>query len=69
VELNKLTDTRYGKIPYNKHDSIIGRDLERYGEWYQAECDLLKKYIQPGWHCLDIGANIAVRTHSSLPMK
>lgn len=62
MDVNKLTETRYGKMLYNKNDTIIGKSLELYGEWYQSEFDLLKIYIKKGWHCLDIGANIGTHT-------
>ena len=62
MEVNRLTETRYGKMLYNKNDTIIGKSLELYGEWYQSELDFLKKHIQKGATCLDIGANIGTHT-------
>ncbi|CDR35227.1 FkbM family methyltransferase [Criblamydia sequanensis] len=62
MEVNRLTETRYGKMLYNKNDTIIGKSLELYGEWYQSELDFLKKFIPKGASCLDIGANIGTHT-------
>lgn len=62
MEVNCLTETRYGKMFYNKNDTIIGKSLELYGEWYQSELDFLKKVIPKGGTCLDIGANIGTHT-------
>lgn len=62
MQLNKLINTRYGQMLINSNDTIIGRYLDLYGEWYQAELDLLKDYIQPGFYCLDIGANVGTHT-------
>jgi len=57
-----LTDTRYGKMLYNKNDIIIGKSLELYGEWYQSEMELMKPFISPGSTCIDIGAHIGAHT-------
>ncbi|MCM8536214.1 MAG: FkbM family methyltransferase [Lentisphaeraceae bacterium] len=62
MDLNKLTNGRYGQFLYNVHDKIIGRALEAYGEWAQDELDLLKHFIKPGDTVIDLGANIG--THS-----
>lgn len=62
MEVNKLTDTRYGKMLYNVNDVCIGRSIELYGEWYQAEMDFMKQFINPGDVCIDVGANIGCHT-------
>jgi FkbM family methyltransferase len=60
--LNRLTPTRYGLMLYNSNDTIIGKDLEAYGEWSQAEMDFLLPYIPTNGLCVDIGANIGTHT-------
>ena len=60
--LNKITKTRYGQMIYNKNDEIIGRSLEEYGEWMQAEMSFLTPYIPVEGVCIDVGAYIG--THS-----
>ncbi len=47
---------------YNGNDNCIGRSLELYGEWAEAELRLLNPLIRPGSVVLDVGANIG--THS-----
>jgi FkbM family methyltransferase len=53
---------KYGPMLYNINDSFIGRSLEKYGEWSDAELSLLEPYIQPADVVLDIGANIGTHT-------
>ena len=60
--LNKLTKTRYGQMIYNKNDELIGRSLEEYGEWMQAEMAFLTPYIPEGGVCVDVGSYIG--THA-----
>ncbi|MCM8530155.1 MAG: FkbM family methyltransferase [Lentisphaeraceae bacterium] len=62
MDLNKLTNGRYGQFLYNAHDKVIGRALEYYGEWAQDELDLLKHFIKPGNTVIDVGANIGTHT-------
>jgi len=47
---------------YNGNDNCIGRSLELYGEWGEAELRLLGTLIRPGSVVVDVGANIG--THS-----
>ncbi len=54
--------TRYGLMMFNRNDIIIGRSLDRYGEWTEGEMDLLRPVIRPGDLVLDIGANIGTHT-------
>ena len=61
-EINKLTQTRYGKMLYNRNDNLIGKSLERYGEWCQLEMEFLTPYIPCGGICVDIGAYIGTHT-------
>ncbi len=62
TKINKLTETRYGQMLYNTNDSVIGKNLEVYGEWYEAEMELLRNFIKPGDICIDVGANIGCHT-------
>ena len=61
-ELNKLIKTRYGQMVYNKNDELVGKSLEEYGEWMQAEMAFLMPYISSGGVCIDVGAYIG--THA-----
>ena len=61
-EINKITQTRYGKMLYNKNDTLVGKSLEQYGEWCQLELEFLTPYIPYGGICVDIGAYIGTHT-------
>ncbi len=57
-----LKRCRHGTFLYNVNDRFIGRSLDLYGEWGEAELEVLGQLIQPGQVVLDIGANIG--THA-----
>jgi len=59
---NRCVCARHGYMLYNSNDIIIGRSLELYGEWAEAELRLLATTIQPGALVLDVGANIGCHT-------
>ena len=60
--MNKTVNTRYGTMEYLHADSVVSRSLAMYGEWAQAELDLLSRIIRPGDVVLDVGAFLG--THS-----
>ena len=51
-----------GVFIYNRNDLFVGRSIDLYGEWCDAELDLLLGYLKPGDTVLDVGANIG--THA-----
>jgi FkbM family methyltransferase len=53
---------RHGVFAYNVNDRYIGKSLDVYGEWAEAELDLLSQVLQPGDIVLDVGANIGTHT-------
>ncbi|MBF0587530.1 MAG: FkbM family methyltransferase [Magnetococcales bacterium] len=57
-----LKACRHGLMAYNKNDAFVGRALDLYGEWCEAEMALLGQILQPGQTVLDIGANIGTHT-------
>lgn len=59
---NHLKQCRYGTMLYNIHDIYMGKALELYGEYCQAEIDLFDLYIQPGNIVIDVGANLGCHT-------
>lgn len=61
-EINRLTDTRYGRFLYNPKDVYIGRALEAYGEAHELELQLLRQLCRPGGCVFDLGANIGDHT-------
>lgn len=61
-ETTAVAQCKYGPMMYLKQDMYIGRSLEVYGEWYEAELSLLRQAIKPGNTIVDIGANIGTHT-------
>src|SRR6056300_1499170 len=59
---SKLTDTISGKMLIYTDDPTIGRSLDLYGEYCQAEIELLKSLSNKDTWFVDIGANIG--THA-----
>ena len=55
---NQCIRGRHGYMIYNRNDTFIGRSLELYGEWAEAELKLLGTIIRPGAMVVDVGANI-----------
>jgi FkbM family methyltransferase len=47
---------------YNVNDLYVGRSLDLYGEYSEAEIDVLKQIIRPGDLIVDAGANIGTHT-------
>ena len=58
----QLTETKYGKFLIPSDDPTIGRSMDAYGEYCDAEIDLLKKLLKPDSWFIDIGANIGTHT-------
>ena len=61
-EINRLTQTRYGRFLYNPNDVYIGKALEAYGEAHEHELELLRQLCAPGSTIFDLGANIGDHT-------
>lgn len=59
---NRLIRARHGLMLYNRHDIYIGRSLELYGEFSEAESELYRQIVRPGQVVIDAGANIGVHT-------
>jgi FkbM family methyltransferase len=53
---------RYGFILYNRNDTVIGRSIEVYGEYFESEVNVFRRFCTPGDVALDIGANIGTHT-------
>jgi FkbM family methyltransferase len=64
-ELNGLVeeaDARFGRMAFLRTDAILGRCLRQYGEWAQAELDLMCDLLRPDGVALDVGAYIGTHT-------
>jgi FkbM family methyltransferase len=59
-----LRECRHGAMLYMKNDLVVGRALEKYGEFSEAESDLFRKIVMPGMTVVDAGANIGSHTVS-----
>ena len=53
-----IGNTRWGFMLWPKHDTIVGRSLELYGEYSKVEVDLLCKVVRPGMTVVEVGGNI-----------
>lgn len=53
---------KYGLMLYNRNDVVIGKSLDLYGEWADAELRLLGQLLQLGDTVVDMGANIGTHT-------
>lgn len=59
----KSTKTRYSnEFYYYANDYIIGRSIEKYGEYSQVEVDFLTSILRKDSVVYDIGANIGYHT-------
>ena len=61
-EYMSLNPCRHGTVLFNQQDTFVGRSLDLYGEWCEAEIDLLSQVLKPGDVVLDVGANIGCHT-------
>lgn len=59
---HRLIKARHGYVLYNRNDTVIGRSIEMYGEYFESEVDVFRRFLSPGDVALDIGANIGTHT-------
>jgi len=57
-----LKKCRHGYFLFNVNDNCIGRSMDLYGEWAEAEILAMQQFIHPGDVILDVGANMG--THA-----
>jgi FkbM family methyltransferase len=58
----RLIRARHGYVLYNRHDTVIGRLIELYGEYFETEVAIFRRFMAPGDVALDVGANIGAHT-------
>lgn len=54
----RLVRGRHGYVLYNRNDVVIGRLIELYGEYFESEVDIFRRFLSAGDVAMDIGANI-----------
>lgn len=59
---NCLNRSRHGLMLYNRHDIYIGRSLDRYGEFSEAEIEVLRQVVEPGDIVVEAGASVGAHT-------
>ncbi|MFT3712205.1 MAG: FkbM family methyltransferase [Archangium sp.] len=58
----RVRQTRQGAMAYPTTDAHVGRSLDLYGQWAQAELELCGLFLKPGSIAIDVGANLG--THA-----
>ena len=53
-----LTDSRIGEFLVYKNDTVISKAIDMFGEYCQAEVDILSEYLTENSQYIDIGTNI-----------
>ncbi len=59
---NRLRECRHGTMIYNFNDMHIGRSLDLYGEWTEAEVEVFRQLLCPGSYVVEGGSNIGAHT-------
>lgn len=59
---NAVVAGRYGYQVFNKNDRFVGRAVEKYGEFSEAECTLFRQLCRPGDLVVEVGSNIGTHT-------
>jgi FkbM family methyltransferase len=58
----RLIKARHGYVLYNRNDTVIGRSIEMYGEYFESEVGVFRRFVGTGDVALDVGANIGTHT-------
>lgn len=53
----RMADCRHGGFLFWPHDQYIGRSLDLYGEYSEAEIELFAKLLKPGHVVIEVGSN------------
>jgi len=59
---NRIKQCRHGFFLHNVSDLMVGRSLDLYGEWCEAEVNLFKSLLQLGNTVVEVGAHIGAHT-------
>lgn len=53
---------KHGVFSYYENDKYIGKSLSEYGEWSEAEVNLIKQLVNNNENIVEIGSNIGTHT-------
>lgn len=59
---NMLVRGRHGMVLFNRNDTVVGRSIATYGEYFESEVEVFRRMVRPAAHVADIGANIGTHT-------
>lgn len=59
---NQVVDGRDGRYLANRHDAYVGRSLILYGEYCEAEFQVLAQLCRPGAFVVEVGANVGAHS-------
>lgn len=62
MTFNRLTDSRYGQMLYNRFDEYVGASIAEYGEFSPGEGRLFAQIITPDMLVIEVGANMGALT-------
>lgn len=58
----RIRECRHGRLLFNPHDVYVGRSLDLYGEYSEAEASFLRFLVRPGDIVVEAGSNIGSLT-------
>jgi FkbM family methyltransferase len=61
-EFNRLAQTRYGPLLYNRFDQYVGGSIAAYGEFSEGEAAMFGQLVGTGGVVVEAGANIGAHT-------
>lgn len=59
---NGVVRGRHGYVCFNRNDTVVGASVWNYGEYFESEVAMFARFVRPGMHVADIGANIGTHT-------
>ncbi|MBK1836866.1 FkbM family methyltransferase [Azospirillum sp. YIM B02556] len=57
-----LVKARHGLMMFRRTDTVVGRSLAYYGEYFEQEVALFRQCVRAGDRVIDVGANIGAHT-------
>lgn len=58
----RVRECRHGVMAFPTTDTHVGRSLDLYGQWAEAELTLLAPFLPVGGVAVDVGANVGTHT-------